>query len=83
MSLETEVKPTIRALPAPNIYTTFTQGCTCDWCDQLLQRGVKVNIFAPQEFTGFMRDLLTRITAGKKIPIEVSILISKFLFKTN
>ena len=83
MSLSVEIESTmsIRGAPLPNIYAVRHSPLACDWCDRLIWRGHKMNLFAPHEFTGFIRDLLTRISIRKRIPIGVSILISKFLFK--
>jgi len=77
---EVESNMSIRKVPMQNIYTCRFM-TYCDWCNEIINRGDQVNIFAPNEFTGFLRDLLTRITARATIPIGVSILISKFIFK--
>lgn len=81
MSCLTNVEPTmsIRKVPQQNIYTCAFD-TMCIWCDKIINRGGQINIFAFKEFTGPLRDLLTRITVCNKIPIGVSILISKFIF---
>ena len=83
MSLSTEVESTmsIRSLPVPNIYVCRYM-TNCDWCSKRVRRGHQINMFAPKQFTSFLRDLLTIIAARKRIPIGVSILISTFLFRS-
>ena len=75
MSCLTNVEPTmsIRKVPQQNIYTCAFD-TMCIWCDKIINRGGQINIFAFKEFTGSLRDLLTRITVCNKIPIGVSIL---------
>ena len=84
MSISTEVEPTvsIRNAPDQNIYTCrYTTDC--DWCGKTVNHGDQINLFTPKQFTGFLRDLLTRIMISRQIPIGVSILISEFLFRPS
>lgn len=58
-----------------NMYDTY-----CYWCNRSIPRGEWINKFLLGEFSGYIRQLVSRVSFKNQIPIEVSVLISSYLF---
>ena len=72
----------LKEQPSPRIISSI-YNTSCCWCNKEISRGGWVNKFQPQEFSGYIRQLVSRISCKKYIPIGVSILISSYLFTTD